>query len=156
MAASAESKSCTLQSGTTARIFSGQSGCVLGGTMTSLKGMANLLTIVLSAEGRMLRDAKVLNSALSMPHSGRRTQHFLLTQPIDRFRIISQPVQDLLRVLAQQRGSGADLAWSFREFHRDTDHLDPARLWMLLLDHHLVMVHLRVGEQLLVIVYRGA
>ena len=59
-------------------------------------------------------------------------------------------------MLAQQWGGGADLAWSLGEFHRDANHLDPARLGMLLLDYHLVVMDLRVGEQLLVIVDRGA
>src|SRR5262245_48664323 len=44
IAASALSNMCTSQSGTAARIFWGQSGCVLGGTMTILKPMCVLLS----------------------------------------------------------------------------------------------------------------
>src|SRR2546421_5268503 len=43
MAASALSNMCTSQSGTAARIFCGQSGCALGGTMIILKPMLFLL-----------------------------------------------------------------------------------------------------------------
>src|SRR5262245_55829316 len=43
-AASALSNICTSQSGTTVRIFWGQSGCVFGGTMTILKPMPVLLS----------------------------------------------------------------------------------------------------------------
>src|ERR1043166_7546388 len=43
IAASALSNICTSQSGTAARIFWGQSGCVFGGTMTILKPMRVLL-----------------------------------------------------------------------------------------------------------------
>src|SRR5215813_7497005 len=44
IAASALSNICTSQSGTAARIFWGQSDCVLGGTMTILKPMRVLLS----------------------------------------------------------------------------------------------------------------
>src|SRR5262245_20372269 len=44
MAASALSNICTSQSGTTAWICWGQSGCVFGGTMTILKPMPVLLS----------------------------------------------------------------------------------------------------------------
>src|ERR671926_328365 len=44
IAASALSNICTSQSGTAARIFWGQSGCVFGGTMTILKPMRVLLS----------------------------------------------------------------------------------------------------------------
>src|SRR6266702_6192352 len=44
IAASALSNICTSQSGTAARIFWGQSGCVFGGTMTILKPMCILLS----------------------------------------------------------------------------------------------------------------
>jgi hypothetical protein len=40
VAASASPNIITSQSGTAARIFSGQSDCVFGGTMTSLKPIA--------------------------------------------------------------------------------------------------------------------
>src|SRR5215475_4398949 len=43
-AASALSNICTSQSGTAARIFWGQSGCVFGGTMTILKPICLLLS----------------------------------------------------------------------------------------------------------------
>src|SRR4029453_8519550 len=44
IAASALSNICTSQSGTAARIFWGQSGCVFGGTMTILKPIHVLLS----------------------------------------------------------------------------------------------------------------
>src|SRR5262249_13429562 len=44
IAAAALSHICTSQSGTAARIFWGQSGCVFGGTMTILKPMRVLLS----------------------------------------------------------------------------------------------------------------